>query len=592
MNQDKLTIRNLNATIEDIATRFSRLAPDDRFVLWFFRAYITDSEERAAEAVAGGSRDKGIDGLLIDDAARAVFIVQAKYRKALMEKAEKRDDVISFAQVAAQLCCPSNGEFREYVTTMESYSAERFEEARKRVVGKKYRVILYFATLGKISSSIRKDAENVVRSADGDAKVEFFDGHRAMLLFRDYLDGVAPPIPSLDLEMEKGPNVTVNSIAQRYDEYAHIESWVFPMRGGAVASLYESAGTRIFARNIRGYLGPGKKKDVNRSMVSTLSSEPERFFYYNNGITIICDDAVKRSRQGRDILQVSNPQIINGQQTTRVLAEHPAEAQRASVLVKVIRVPREVGHDSDGFELLVSQIVSGTNWQNPITASDLMANDRIQIELERALRKLGYLYIRKRQSKKEAKRSAPGKHYIPVKKQEIAQAVGACELDPAVIMKGTERLFEEDMYTKVFPNCDPNYHLPRYCLKREVAYAVQGDRERKFARWHVLHFVWSHLGPMVRSNRNARSFRVQWEQNKPEVFEPLADAIEAAFEVMLRYYRRTGARGASGIDVSVFFKQAGHHRKFGKFWDSTTRGRRALEKAMSKVLAGIEGFEA
>lgn len=590
MNHDELTIQDLNAAIEDIGVRFPKFSPDDRFVLWFFRAYVTDSEERAAEAVTGGSRDKSIDGLLIDDAARVVFLVQAKYRKKLANTTENRNSVMCFAEVASHLCEPDNHEFSQYIASMEPLSAERMKEARKRVLAHNYRVVLYFVTLGKVSASTRKDAEQTVRQTKCDARIEFIDGKRAMLLFRDYLDGVAPPIPTLDLEMEKSANVTVNGVAQRYDDLARIESWVFSMRGDIIAALYDSAGVRVFARNIRGYLGA--TTDVNRSMVGTLKSEPEKFFYYNNGITIVCDEAVKTSRQGKDILQVSNPQIINGQQTTRTLAAHPSEARKASVLVKVIQVPRNEDGHSNGFESLVSRIVAGTNWQNKITASDLMANDRIQIELERSLRKLDYLYIRKRQSKGEAKKTAPGKQYRPVKKEEIAQSVAACELDPTIVRKGREELFEEDLYPKVFPNTDPNFYLPRYCLKREVSYCARGDRERRYAQWHVLHFVWSKLAPMVRAAKYARSFRVQWERpQSTDMVGELSEAIDTVFDIMLRYYRQNGGTGSAAVDVSVFFKQKGHHRRFNTFWETTTWGKAAFERCMTKVQAAINDFE-
>src|SRR5713226_613256 len=102
-------------------------------------------------------------------------------------------------------------------------------------------------------------------------------------------------------------------------------------------------------------------------------TEPERFFYYNNGITIVCDEAERKGAQGRDFMQVGNPQIINGQQTTRVLAASPQDAAKACVLVKVIRVPRDVDGDGEAFEGLVSRIVAGTNWQNAIKPSDLMS---------------------------------------------------------------------------------------------------------------------------------------------------------------------------------------------------------------------------
>ena len=590
MNHEKLTLQDLHAAIEDIGLRFPNLSDDDRFVLWFFRAYVTDNDERAAEALAGGSRDKGIDGLLIDDAPRVVYLVQAKYRKKLASTSEKRDDVIAFASTASQVWNGDDRAFQQFTANMEPHSANLLKDARKRVTQQNYRVMSYFVTLGKVMPSVRRDAEQLTRKAGCDARIEFIDGPRTMVLFRDYLDGVAPPIPTLLLEMEKSANVTVNGVCQRYDELNKIESWVFSMRGDAVASLYDFAGPRIFARNIRGYLGAGT--DVNRNMVATLKDEPEKFFYYNNGITIICDEAEKKARQGKDTLQVSNPQIINGQQTTRTLAAHSADARNASVLVKVIRVPRSADGGANGFEALVSRIVAGTNWQNKITASDLMSNDRIQIELERAFRKLDYLYIRKRQSKGEAKRSAPGKHYHVVRKEEIAQAVAACEMDPWWLRQGKEKLFEEDLYAKVFPNTDANFYLSRYRLLREVTYAGRGNPERGYAKWLVLNFVWSHLAPMVRSARNARSFRLQVERTNGDVSDWLNRAIDKVFNEVLKYYRQKRGKGDAALDVSRFFRdRKNHHREFPAFWDTKAKAKRAFANCMAKVQAAIESFD-
>jgi hypothetical protein len=118
-------------------------------------------------------------------------------------------------------------------------------------------------------------------------------------------------------------------------------------------------------------------------METTLRKEPQYFWYYNNGVTIVCDEASRESSRGRDILRVTNPQVINGQQTTRALANNVGKRVDASVLVRVIRVPRSSQSSSgNDFETLVSRIVASTNWQNAIRPSDLMSNDRRQIEIE------------------------------------------------------------------------------------------------------------------------------------------------------------------------------------------------------------------
>ena len=42
---------------------------------------------------------------------------------------------------------------------------------------------------------------------------------------------------------------------------------------------------------LEGTLGNTK---INRGMEETIEREPEYFWYYNNGVTIICDDARRK----------------------------------------------------------------------------------------------------------------------------------------------------------------------------------------------------------------------------------------------------------------------------------------------------------
>ena len=92
------------------------------------------------------------------------------------------------------------------------------------------------------------------------------------------------------------------------------------MRGSDIGQLFEKMGIRLFARNIRGYLGTGT--EVNRQMKGTIENEPEFFWYYNNGITIVCDNARQIKDGQTNKLRVINSQIINGQQTTRTLSQY------------------------------------------------------------------------------------------------------------------------------------------------------------------------------------------------------------------------------------------------------------------------------
>ena len=585
-----LTEADLRREIDEFRDRYPKLADDELFVLWFLRAFVAEDEGAAVSALCGGPRDKGVDAVLIDDPARIVFVVQGKYRHKVAAKLEHRGDVTGFAQLAVGLC----GEGPAFATLSKDLSPEvsrRLEEARARIKKRGYALYHYYVTLGNCSSALRDEAAGIVRAADGTTTMEIFDGKRILLLLADYLDGVAPPVPSLDLEIESGGGVRTAGVFNRYDNKTDIESWVFSMTNAAIAGLYERAGTRLFARNVRGFLG---STEINRGMEATLNGEPEYFWYYNNGVTIVCDDAKQESSRGRHILRVTNPQIINGQQTTRTLARSPSKCAGASVLVRVIRVPRSPQRAGNGFETLVSRIVSATNWQNAIRPSDLMSNDRRQIEIERQLRKLHYLYLRKRMTKGEASRAAGVRHLRLIKKEELAQAVAACDLDPFIVREGKEGLFEERWYAQVFPTEDPNYYLSRYWLMREVSYAARGYPERAYAKWLTLHFVWQKLEPLSRKRSQATALREACERDNPAVVTPLLRAIGRIFSVVLRFYRNNRGSGPTAIDVSTFFKRRNLNREFLRFWRSPRNPARSkftahwtrFQKALEEEAAG------
>lgn len=586
MKNSKPTFEDLRNSVDELRESYPQYRDDDLFVLWFLRAYVTDRDE-AAQAITGGARDKGIDALLIDDVSKSISIVQGKYRHKLDGKVETRNDVLALAHLASVLHSTDDEAFQKFIEDTDDAVAERLRTARKKVQTGSYRTSLYFVTTARVSPTAVRDVEQQVRHGSPQARVEVIDGRQTMHILSDYLDGVAPPIPSLELEMEAGDT----AVSYRFDRRSKVESWVFPMRGDKVAELYERTGRRLFARNIRGFLGI--KTPINEGMKQTLKDEPDRFFYYNNGITIVCDEAERKGSQGKNSLHVGNPQIINGQQTTRTLAEFPQHAARASVLVKVIRVPRDLDSDQGTFENLVSRVVRGTNWQNAIKAADLITNDRRQVDLERSLRKVGYCYLRRRQSKGEAKATIGRGHIGVVSKEELAQAVAGCNLDPVIIRSGRDNLFREEYYDEVFPNSDPDYFLPRYWLMRAVTYAARRSPFRGYAKWLVLNFLWSHLSPEIRGRQRSRAFRRMSEKAAESLMTPLHQAVNSTYNEALRYFRKNRGVGKSALDPSLFFKnRKDHHLRFAEFWHATAAtSHKRFSGYIAKLRDAVESFD-
>jgi AIPR protein len=566
MPKDQLTEADLKRELDDLQSRSPRLDHNEIFIAWFLRAFVTADEGLAISALCGGSRDKDVDAVLIDDSSRCVFIVQGKYRNKLMRHGEKRPDVMSFANLAAAL----SGDEEQYTILSKKISPDvqdRLTKAREKILKFNYELQLFYVTTGKASTSLKEEARKSTRTIkECNADFELIDGHRILALLDYYLRDVAPPVASMDLEMESGNGVEVRGIFHRYDSKMDIESWVFSMTGHEVAKMYEEAGPRLFALNIRGYQGD---TDINEGMEETLEQSPEYFWYYNNGLTIVCEKAEKITSHGRDILRVSSPQVINGQQTTRTLAKMMAYNSKASVTVRVIRVPHTMETNSDHFDTLVSQIVKSTNWQNYIVPSDLIANDRRQIEINRQFRNLGYWYVRKRQTRGEARREAGGKQYKFINKTELAQAVAGCELDPAVVRRGKERLFEEKLYGSIFPTSEPYFYLKRFWLMKEVEFASKGYPERAYAKWLVLNFMWKEISQYLNSMSKRIVFEREWKIQKGDTVFFLWKANTEAFRAALDFYRFHRGKGDKATDVSSFFKRTNLHTEFAKFWSGS-----------------------
>jgi hypothetical protein len=165
-----------------------------------------------------------------------------------------------------------------------------------------------------------------------------------------------------------------------------------------VAALMKTHGDRLLERNIRRYLGLHGNR-VNEGIRATLrSATPTDFYFFNNGLTMICDHFKYNALQGGNFqVLAENLQIVNGAQTCmtifRTLEEIATRGESlptdASVLVRLYELPREN-------EDIVLQITHATNSQNPVDLKDLRSNDAVQQRLELSLDALGFSYRRKR----------------------------------------------------------------------------------------------------------------------------------------------------------------------------------------------------
>lgn len=145
----------------------------------------------------------------------------------------------------------------------------------------------------------------------------------------------------------------------------------------------------IFDLNVRPFYGSGGR--VNKDILSTCSGDDaSRFWFLNNGITMVCDKFDLVSDPDVAKVKVTNAQIVNGCQTTVSIRE-AFEKNELKEEVKVLL--RLYSTDNPN---LVDRITLTTNNQNRITDRDLRANDPVQRDIERImLEKFDHYYERK-----------------------------------------------------------------------------------------------------------------------------------------------------------------------------------------------------
>jgi len=96
----------------------------------------------------------------------------------------------------------------------------------------------------------------------------------------------------------------------------------------------------LFYSNIRSYL---RSTDVNDAILDTFKNHSEDFWFYNNGITIVCDD-FNFNKSHDFMLYIKTPQIVNGCQTANTilneykrLSDVDKNKLQGSILIKIIK---------------------------------------------------------------------------------------------------------------------------------------------------------------------------------------------------------------------------------------------------------------
>jgi hypothetical protein len=349
------------------------------FVCLSVATYLDIELEDAFGLVTEGGNDAGVDAIYIGDTSDndfPVVIFQGKY-------SFKLDTDSNFPANAVQRVIGSIGAIFDPNKPVEMNDdlKPKVEDIRSLIAdGYIPNIRCVFTNNGL---KWNNDGDNHITNAgfpESQVKFEYFN-------HGDIVDS---------LQSRKGINETVQLSGKSIKEDFNFKRvLVGKINVVELAKLFDRHGDNLLDQNIRKYLGLNKNR-VNAAIRDTLISEKrDNFYFYNNGITMICSKFSYNGLQSDNwIVKIDGLQIINGGQSCKTILhtvkENPTiDYSNAYILVRLYEL------SGDGIDSLITDVTIATNSQNPV---DLRSNDDLQKRLETAISELGYSYKRKKDS--------------------------------------------------------------------------------------------------------------------------------------------------------------------------------------------------
>lgn len=348
------------------------------YILWALGLYLDepDLDALASRSLTDGSNDKCMDFVEIDKTGQKIVIVQGFYSEKPSDKAKSKK--ASDLTIAASWIALGDSKAR----TINDRARARSLDCRQALDAEEIESIelLYIHNLPE-SLNTQEELDTCQKAVTR--------------LFADY--GIPVTCRELGLrEIETLYNERSSQIVIK-DRIKVDGNWLGSQKGGDwQAHVYSVSGSwlrdlfvkydeRLFSANYRGFLGVSRRKKINSAIRATAASQPEDFWVFNNGITLLTD-AVTRRGLSTHLTGIS---IINGAQTTGSLGNVDAHIDLSSVRVmcRVVVCKNPVR---------VEEIVKYNNTQNKITTWDQYANDEVQTVLRAQFKQLGYDYSVKR----------------------------------------------------------------------------------------------------------------------------------------------------------------------------------------------------
>jgi len=308
----------------------------NNFLQWVLTRVFEATEDDAADAIIDGANDLGIDAYLpVDFSDNTIRLFQSKYG-----------------------------------TSHSLEAITKFKEDSKRLLEKD--ITKMRPELAQLVTKIKEKKLKIKCCYVTDQKVDYDDE------IVEILD-IEKIIQSLWDRIKKPAAGKKSSIKlERMLRYDNTILGILKLR--ELTEFVSKNREYVFESNIRQWMQ--FKTSVNKGIRETLQNNPGKFFYYNNGITIVVSDF---EELGDNIIKLYAPQIVNGAQTSNSILDHSKRTRNmnGSMTVTIIKADDEQEQNN---------ITRYRNSQNSVRGKDLVSLMDFHKSIKSQLKNCGYFY--------------------------------------------------------------------------------------------------------------------------------------------------------------------------------------------------------
>ena len=490
--------------------------PDYRaFIFWYIKhtsQNLVDSQ--IVDSITDRGRDAGSDAVIIDHGLSAIRVIQSKFTKNIGEKAFNKDEFTKLNKVYDYLTGESDYyELRSYVN---KNLKDRLDKAIHHIKDDGYDVKLYFITTHKKNPNY-KIYENSHHPIEVLAVKEIERQYDA------WQHGSSPDLGDIEISYHsimEGPPV---------EPMAYIVN----LSAETLREPYTKWGNKLFSRNVR--IFQGKNKPPNKAMKRTLGEQPQNFWYFNNGITILSEKITQKKIEQKLVLK--NPQIINGCQTvTSIIENKPTDA---FLFAKIVQIGDNIENQD-----LIDGIIEANNRQVPVDERMLKSNHPLQVKLQRDLEILGYYYERKERQYEEEKTSARIANLDYIRNVDLVRCNIAIVKMPNMVHDNEDELFSTH-FGQIFVErrAALDYLIP-YLTWENVIWIGRNHRGENRKRFHKL--VSFHILRIIYDNcpdlKNNTKLNDVFKKLTSRTFELDKSPIKRLFDIAYEKYVRSKFR--------------------------------------------------